>query len=90
MTDPFSILGYDKPRFHIDAKELERAYLDRSRKVHPDRFATKSDAERRQAAQQMVALNDAYRAIQEPFDRATWLVRKAGVDAQKMDQRLLV
>jgi molecular chaperone HscB len=90
VSDPFSLLGFDRPRFHVDERELERAWLERSRKVHPDRFATKGDAERRAAAQQTVALNDAYRAIKDPFDRATWLVRKAGIEPAGLDQALLV
>src|SRR5687767_5694344 len=88
--DPFALLGFDRARFHIEEKALERAWLDRSRAVHPDRFATKGDAERREAAQKTVALNDAYRSIREPFDRATFLVKRAGSDAAKLDQALLV
>ena len=72
-----------------DDKALERAWLTKSRAVHPDRFARKSDAERRYAVEQTAALNDAYRAIRDPFDRASWLVKDAGVDLAKLDQRML-
>src|SRR6185436_2574693 len=59
-TTPFARLGLPV-RFGVDDKSLERAWLDRSRKVHPDRFAAKSDKERRFAVEQTAALNDAMR-----------------------------
>jgi molecular chaperone HscB len=77
-------------RFDVDDKEIERAWLLRSSKVHPDRFVKKTDRERRFAVEHTAALNDAKRAIKDPFDRATWLVRHAGIDAAALDQRLLV
>ncbi|HEY4220584.1 MAG TPA: iron-sulfur cluster co-chaperone HscB C-terminal domain-containing protein [Myxococcota bacterium] len=88
-ASPFQRLGVDAV-YDLDDKALERAWLDRSRKVHPDRFARKSDVERRYAAEQTAALNDARRAIADPFDRALWLVTSAGVDASQLDQRLLM
>jgi molecular chaperone HscB len=85
-VSPYALLGLDRPRFAVDAKALERGWLERSRRVHPDRFAKKSDAERRAAAEQVAALNDAKRALFEPYDRALWLVRHAGVPAAELPQ----
>lgn len=79
QVSPFALLGLERPRFAVDAKTLERGWLERSRRVHPDRFARKSEGERRCAAEQVAALNDAKRQIFEPWDRAAWLVRYAGV-----------
>ena len=87
---PFARLGLERPRFVVDDAALERAWLSRSRQVHPDRYARKPDAERRVAAQQTAALNDAWRAIRSPFDRATWLVRSVGVDEPRLRQAALV
>lgn len=87
---PFARLGVLPPRFDVDERALERAWLQRSRAVHPDRFARKSDRERRYAAEQTAALNDAWRAIKDPYDRAVWLVRSRALDVAKLDQRLLV
>lgn len=89
-ASPFARLGVDPPRFDVDERELERAWLARSRAVHPDRFARKSDQERRYAAEQTVALNDAWRAIRDPWDRASWLVKSRGIDTARLDQSLLV
>lgn len=89
QATPFDRLGVGA-RFDVDERDLERAWLQRSRAVHPDRFARKTDQERRYAAEQTAALNDAYRAVKEPYDRALWLVRSRGLDVAQLDQRLLV
>lgn len=90
QATPFARLGVGEPRFVIDDAALERAWLSRSRAVHPDRYARKTDGERRAAAQQTAALNDAWRAIRAPFDRAAWLVRSIGVDEPRLPQQALV
>lgn len=89
-ASPFALLGVDRPRFAVDAKVLERGWLERSRRVHPDRFATKGEAERRAAAEQVAALNDAKRKIFEPWDRAQWLVQQAGVAPATLEPRWLM
>lgn len=87
---PFAVLGYEAPRFGVEERDLERAWLDRARRVHPDRFAARPDAERRAAAEHTVALNEAYRRLRDPYDRAVWLVRAAGVPDSTLDSGLLV
>jgi Fe-S protein assembly co-chaperone HscB len=87
---PFERLGIEPARFEIDEKELERAWLQRSRAVHPDRFVKKEADERRHAAEQTAALNDALRALKDPFDRASWLVANSGLDVARLDQRMLM
>lgn len=87
---PFLRLGLDPPRYSIDEQELERAWLRCSRTVHPDRYVKKSDQERRYAAEQTVALNDAWRSIRDPWDRAHWLVTQGGIDVNRLDQGLLL
>ncbi|MBI1945225.1 MAG: hypothetical protein HYS27_05990 [Deltaproteobacteria bacterium] len=89
-VSPFALLGVARPRFALGRDELERAWLTRSRRVHPDRFAAKSEAERRCAAEQVAALNDAKRALFEPYDRALWLVQQASVTPPQLAQQALV
>lgn len=85
---PFARLGLPV-KFTVEDKVLDRAWLDRSRKVHPDRFATKPDRERRFAVEQTAALNEAARALRDPYDRAAWLVAHAGAVSAGLDQALL-
>jgi len=41
----FSLLGLPE-RYDLDGAALERAYLERSKETHPDRFATAPSGER--------------------------------------------
>ncbi len=86
----FVRLGLDRPRFVVDEKALEASWLQRTRVVHPDRAVRKSDAERRFAVEQTAALNDAWRLVRIPFDRAALLLTTAGVPEPPLRQALLV
>lgn len=90
QASPFARLGLDRPRFFVDEKALEAAWLQRSRLVHPDKAARKSDAERRCAVEQTAALNDAWRLLRVPFDRAQLLLKTAGVAEPRLPQATLV
>ncbi len=70
MTDPthFERLGLPR-RFRLDAADLERNYLARSREVHPD-FTGNDPASLRESA----ALNEAYATLRDPFRRAEYLL----------------
>jgi DnaJ-domain-containing protein 1 len=83
---PFQRLALPES-YELDDKAIERAWLTKSRAVHPDRFAKATDQERRYAAEQTAALNDAFRAIKDPFDRAILFARD---HIPKLDQALLV
>jgi len=50
--------------------------------VHPDRFATRSPAEKRVAMQWSSQANEAYRILKNPLTRARYLCELAGVDLQ--------
>lgn len=77
MNDPFETLGLART-FEIDLRAVEQRFRDLSRAVHPDRFADKSPAERRIAAEQTVALNDAFRLIRDKMNRVLALLSAAG------------
>jgi len=67
------------PRFALDAIKLDRAYQDVQSRVHPDRFASGSAAERRVAMQWAASANEAYRTLKSPLLRAAYLCERAGV-----------
>lgn len=79
--DHFSLLGLPR-RFSLDAQVLEAAWKKVALAVHPDRFATRSAAEKRVAMQWSSQANEAYRILNDPMSRARYLCELAGVDLQ--------
>lgn len=77
-ADLFSALGLS-PAFALDLADLEARFRERSRLVHPDRFARASPREQRIALERATRLNLAYRALREPRRRAAHLLERAGL-----------
>ena len=77
-NDAFGLLGLT-PRFDVDPQALERAFFERSKELHPDRFASAPAAERVVALTRSRALNDAYQTLKKPVARAEYLLARAGV-----------
>jgi molecular chaperone HscB len=75
----FELLGLPVA-FSVDAAALDRAFRDLQGQVHPDRFASASEAERRVAMQWAVRANEAYRTLRNPIDRARYLLGLKGFD----------
>jgi molecular chaperone HscB len=67
------------PCFGLDLAELEAAYKRVQAKVHPDRFASGTPAERRVAMQWATQANEAYRVLRDDGRRAAYLCERAGV-----------
>jgi molecular chaperone HscB len=67
-------------QFAVDAAELDRRYLELQREVHPDRFATAPDAERRVSMQVATRVNEAYQTLKSPLRRAVYILQLRGVD----------
>ena len=77
--DHFSLV--DLPReFALEVAELERRFRERSRQLHPDRFARAEPRERRLSLERATRLNDAYRTLKDWRLRAGFLLRLAGSD----------
>ncbi len=72
QADLYSVLGLDRA-YHLDLGELERRWRDRSRQVHPDRYARKAAVLRRMSLQWTALVNDARRVLRDPVRRAWYL-----------------
>ena len=57
-------------QFAIDLQGLDQAYKKIQRLVHPDRFVTATEAEKRTAMQWAAMANDAYRTLGIRSDEA--------------------
>jgi molecular chaperone HscB len=75
----FELFGL-RPAFALDSEALERAYREIQSQVHPDRFAHAGDAERRASLQWTTRVNEAYRALKSPVQRASHILSLHGVD----------
>ena len=75
--DPFAWFGL-APRYHLDAANLDKAWRELSKRLHPDKFARAGARERRFALEQSTQLNQAYRQLKDPTLRAEHLLRVNG------------
>jgi molecular chaperone HscB len=69
-------------QFSLDLGALDKAYHEVQNQVHPDKFASASDAEKRVAMQWATRANEAYKTLKSPFKRAAYLCEINGVDLQ--------
>jgi molecular chaperone HscB len=91
-NDAFGLLGLPA-QFNLDPKLIEQAFHDRSKELHPDRFAQAPAAERVAALSKSRALNDAYKTLKSPVGRAEYLLARAGVsigDNERLDPAFLM
>jgi molecular chaperone HscB len=66
--------------FEIDTQQLDAAYREVQGRVHPDKFVTATDAEKRVAMQWATRANEAYQTLKNPLKRALYLCELNGVD----------
>lgn len=91
-SDAFGLLGLP-PRFDVDARQLEAAFFERSKELHPDKFATAPAAERVAALSKSRALNDAYQLLKREGSRAEYLLAQHGHvigDNERLDPALVM
>jgi len=79
MADPthYDRLGLPR-RFSVDPAELERAYLARSRDVHPDYHVAGPGVDLAASLEASAAVNEAYNTLRDPFARAEYLLALEG------------
>jgi molecular chaperone HscB len=71
---------------HLDAAALEKHFYALSRKLHPDRFASKPVSEQEAALAASSQLNDAYRTLKEPILRTQYLLKLEGVELEEQSK----
>jgi molecular chaperone HscB len=79
MQNHFELFGLE-PGYALEPERLERAYLKIQARIHPDRFAHAGDADRRASMQWTTRVNEAYRTLKDPVERARYLLELKGVD----------
>lgn len=70
---------FDLPRrLALDPEDLKNRYYSLSRLLHPDRYTRRSEQERRFSLEASSILNDAYRVLRDPIQRAEYVLREEG------------
>ena len=59
-------------QFELDSAALSASYLRLQNQTHPDRFANSSAQEKRLAVQWATRVNEAYKRLQNPMERAIY------------------
>ena len=71
-------------RFVQDSAAIEARWKELQREVHPDKFAAQGPSAQRVAMQWSVRVNEAYKRLRDPLQRAAYLCerRNAPIDAE--------
>jgi len=76
-ADFFSL--FELPRaFRLNEPELDSRFRDVQARVHPDRFASAPESERRLSLQWATQANEAYQTLKRPLARARYLLELNG------------
>lgn len=67
------------PAFDLDEEDLQQRYFALQRRLHPDRFAGRSERERATSMQQSTSINEAFETLSDPLRRAEYLLGLFGV-----------
>ena len=71
---------------NLDVPGLEKQFYAMSRRLHPDRFASRPVAEQEAALAQSSLLNDAYRTLKDPILRTQYLLKLEGVELEEQSK----
>jgi molecular chaperone HscB len=85
QSDYFSVMGLPR-KLSIDARVLEPVFHALSRRFHPDMYRLAAARERMIALENSAVLNQAYRTLRDPFERAAYLLElERGREADRRD-----
>ena len=77
--DFFELFGLPDS-YDIDLPQLSSRYRKLQATVHPDKFASASDLERRLSVQNSALINEAYQTLRHPLSRAQYMLQLRGAD----------
>ncbi|HEY0885480.1 MAG TPA: Fe-S protein assembly co-chaperone HscB [Ramlibacter sp.] len=83
QSSDFELFGLPE-RFAQDGAAIDARWKELQREAHPDRFAAEGAAAQRVAMQWSVRINEAYKRLKDPLQRAAYLceLRGAPINAQ--------
>ena len=75
--DYFQFFGIER-HLAIDLAALQARFYELSRKLHPDRYSRKSAREKALSTEATAILNDGWRTLKDPLERAEYLLDAEG------------
>ncbi len=78
-VDYFGFFGIAR-RLNIDTDLLKKQFYTLSRLLHPDKYTHRSEIERRNSLDATAILNDGYRVLRDPIQRAEYVLRGEGFE----------
>lgn len=66
--------------YDVDMDAISALYRELQKTVHPDRFASAGEQQRRIAMQQTSLINQAFQTLKDPLARAQYLLSLQGID----------
>lgn len=86
VPDYFAFFGLPR-NLGLDLADLQRKFYSLSRLLHPDRYTRAPERERRYSLEATAILNDGYRVLRDPVERAEYLLKEAGFDIGEQRSR---
>lgn len=80
MTENFFNLLNIPQAFVVDLNKLDQHYQAIQKEIHPDRFASLSEAEKITSVKKTALVNDAYQTVKHPIRRAEYLLHLHGIN----------
>ncbi|MEN8763315.1 MAG: Fe-S protein assembly co-chaperone HscB [Thiogranum sp.] len=65
-------------RYVLERAQLDARYRDMQRSVHPDRYASAGDQEKRISMQHTTKINEAYEVLKDPLKRGRYMLELRG------------
>ncbi|MDB5942150.1 MAG: hscB [Ramlibacter sp.] len=83
QSGDFELFGLSE-RFAQERAAIDARWKELQREVHPDKFAAQGAAAQRVAMQWSVRVNEAYKRLRDPLQRAAYLCERRGsaIDAE--------
>ena len=85
IADYFAVFELP-PKLRIDIAALEKSFYAQSRRLHPDRFVSRPEAEQEEALRRSSLLNDAYRTLRDPVLRTEHLLELEGIELEEQSK----
>lgn len=78
----FEIFGLPET-FDIDTAAMKDRYHDLQQQLHPDRYASATDQEKRLSVQMTALVNEAFQTLKNPLRRGRYLLQLRGIDTNE-------